>query len=325
MNSLSPIPRRRFLERCAASGLALSAAVALPQVLLAETPKRKLRLYLSPGSIGVQANQAEALRLAARHGFEAVEPDANYLAQLDGNSLDTLLAKLNGKDLTWGTAGLPVEFRRDDSTFEAGLRRLPAVARGLQRAGVKRVGTWVMPCHRTLTYLENFRQHTQRLREVAKVLGDHELRLGLEYVGTFTLLVSQKYPFIHTLAEMRDLVGAIGRDNVGVVLDSWHWWQADDTAAAIRALRASDVVSVDLNDAPTGVPKRQQRDGRRELPLATGVIDVGPLLNALNQIGYDGPMRAEPFNQALNKLDNDDACAATIASLKKAVALIHGA
>jgi sugar phosphate isomerase/epimerase len=53
------------------------------------------------------------------------------------------------------------------------------------------------------------------------------------------------------------------------------------------------------------------------------VIDVGPFLNALNQIGYDGPVRVEPFNQALNDLSNDEACAAAAASLKKAFALIQ--
>jgi predicted xylose isomerase-like sugar epimerase len=35
--------------------------------------------------------------------------------------------------------------------------------------------------------------------------------------------------------------------------------------------------------------------------------------------GYDGPMRAEPFNKALNDMDNDAACSATIAALKKAL------
>jgi len=58
------------------------------------------------------------------------------------------------------------------------------------------------------------------------------------------------------------------------------------------------------------------------LPCATGVIDLAAFLNALNQIGYDGPIRAEPFNQALNKMGKEDACAAAAASLKKAFALV---
>ena len=82
------------------------------------------------------------------------------------------------------------------------------------------------------------------------------------------------------------------------------------------------MVAVDLNDAPKGIPKDQQVDGRRELPCATGVIDVGAFLNALSRIGYDGPVRAEPFNEAVRQMTQDDACEAASRSLKKAFALI---
>ncbi|MCZ7637074.1 MAG: sugar phosphate isomerase/epimerase [Verrucomicrobia bacterium] len=77
-----------------------------------------------------------------------------------------------------------------------------------------------------------------------------------------------------------------------MVLDSWHWWQAGDTEADLLALTADDIVSVDLNDAPAGVAKDQQQDGKRELPAATGVIDVVTFLRALVRMGYAGPVRA---------------------------------
>ncbi len=59
-------------------------------------------------------------------------------------------------------------------------------------------------------------------------------------------------------------------------------------------------------------------DSRRELPAATGVIDVATFLRALVTIGYDGPVRAEPFNQPLNDLDDDAAVRATADALRKA-------
>jgi sugar phosphate isomerase/epimerase len=125
------------------------------------------------------------------------------------------------------------------------------------------------------------------------------------------------------MAETKELIAEIGTGNVGFVLDSWHWWTAGDTEADILSLQNQQVVAVDLNDAPAGIPKDQQIDGRRELPAASGVIDLGIFLNALNRIGYDGPVRAEPFNKALNDLDNEEACAATAGALKKAFGLIN--
>jgi sugar phosphate isomerase/epimerase len=63
-------------------------------------------------------------------------------------------------------------------------------------------------------------------------------------------------------------------------------------------------------------------DSHRELPLATGVIDAAGFLNALNQVGYDGPVAAEPSNPDLRKLPPEEALAKTADSMKKAFALI---
>jgi sugar phosphate isomerase/epimerase len=109
---------------------------------------------------------------------------------------------------------------------------------------------------------------------------------------------------------------------LGLVLDSWHWWHAGETAQDVLLLNASEVVAVDLNDALAGIPKDLQVDGQRELPCATGVIAVGPFLNALNQIGYDGPVRAEPFNQAVRQMTKDAACKAAAVALRQAFALV---
>ena len=317
------LSRREFVRRTAAVSLALGlGAATAPGAGAAEVKNRKMTIDLVCGSIGVSANQTEAIDLAARHGFESVGVDAHFIAGLAEEKLAELKQSMKSKGLVFGAAGLPVEFRRDQLRFEESLRALPSVAAGLQRAGLDRISTWLTPCSDDLTYLENFRQHASRLREVAKILKEHQVRLGLEYVGPKTAWSSRRYPFIHTMAEMKELIGEINTGNVGLQLDSWHWWNAGETAADILSLKGAEVIAIDLNDAPAGIPKERQVDNHRELPCATGVIDVAAFLNALNQIGYDGPVRAEPFNQAVNHLSKDDACAAAAASLKKAFALI---
>lgn len=318
MNQLN---RRQFIRQSMIASLAGSVIIA-DLSSAAEAKPRKMTLDLVCGNIGVSANQREAIELAARYGFESVGADGGFLASLSDQQVTELKSFMKAKGIVFGAAGLPVEFRRDEAHFREGMAGLPKFAAGLQRAGVDRVATWLMPCHDTLPYLQNLRQHTARLREVAQTLKKHGVRLGLEFVGPKTSWARQRYTFIHTLAEVKDLIAEINTGNVGFLLDSWHWWHAGDTAADLLALKGSDVVAVDLNDAPAGIPKDQQSDGRRELPCTTGVIDVSAFLKALNQIGYDGPVRAEPFNQALNKMTKEEACAATAAALKKAFAFI---
>ncbi len=312
--------RRRFIHTAA---LSTFVAVGSPLSAAAARTNRKMTIDLMWGAIGVSAKQPEAVELAARHGFESVGADGQYLASISAVQLAELQASMKARSLVFGAANLPVEFRQSDARLAEGLSALPAVASGLQRAGVKRVSTWLSPCDNRLTYLQNFKQHAVRLRKVAAILKQYELRLGLEYVGPRTSWTRGRYPFIHTMAEMKDLIAEIGTGNVGFLLDSWHWYHAGDTVSDLLSLGAEDIVAVDLNDAPAGVPKDQQVDNRRELPASTGVIDLGAFLNALNQIGYDGPVRSEPFNEAVNKMSKDEACAASAAALQKAFGLLR--
>ena len=314
--------RREFVQ--SAAGLAGVALVAGP--LGAETALAlKMQIALTPGSIGVNVkSQGELNDLAHRHRFQAVEPRADEIAAMSPDQLAALIADLKSKKLTWAAAGLTADFRKDEAAFRTGLGRLPKIAAGLKAAGVTRVGTWLSPSHGELTYRANYRLHVARLTEVARVLQDHGLRFGLEYVGTQLSMVGKKYPFVHTMGEARELIADLGLSNVGLVLDTWHWWTAGDTIADLRALTKADVVSVDLNDAPKDIAKAQQKDNERELPVATGVIDIAGFISALAAIGYDGPVRPEPFNKALNALDNDPACAAASAAMHRAMATVRG-
>jgi len=317
--------RREFLGTTAS--LAVLAATPGARVAAQATPSpastRLMRIALTPGSIGVTVKtQAELNDLAHRHRYEAVEPRGEELTAMSSDQLQATVADLKAKNLVWAAAGLPVDFRAGEETFRKGMAGLPRIAAGLERAGVTRVGTWLTPNSDTLTYRQHFDQTAGRLREIGTVLKDHGLRLGLEYVGTQRSLVSRRYPFVHTLAETRELIAAAGTGNLGLVLDTWHWWTAGDTTDEIRALANADVVSVDLNDAPAGIEKRDQRDNQRELPMATGEIDVAAFLAALQAIGYDGPVRPEPFNQAVNAMENDEACAVASAGLHKAMATL---
>jgi sugar phosphate isomerase/epimerase len=159
---------------------------------------------------------------------------------------------------------------------------------------------------------------------VASVLGDRGLRFGLEYVGPKTSWSAAIYPFVHTMAEARELIAEIGKDNVGLVLDSWHWYTAHETEADLLKLSNKDIVACDLNDAPAGIPVDQQIDSKRDLPATTGVIDLKAFLGALQKIGYDGPVRAEPFKAELRQMPKEQALGLTAESMRKAFALIGG-
>lgn len=289
--------------------------------MLAAQPA-KMSIQLSCGSIGVKADQRQAISYASQYGFQTVEADSGFLASLDRPVLSALLAEMKEKNVQWGSSGLSVDFRRDDETFRSGLVDLPRRASALRAAGVTRVGTWIAPTSDTLTFTENLKIHATRLRLVASVLEDQNCRLGLEYVGPKTSWSSRRYPFVHTMKETKELIAAIGKPNVGILLDSWHWFTAQESVDDLKTLRNSDIVSIDLNDAPAGIPVLEQIDSARALPCETGVIDMAAFLNTLNALGCDAPARCEPFSARLRALPPGQALQETAAAMKKAFSLI---
>lgn len=271
---------------------------------------------LSPGALGFDPGFPTVVDLATKFEFEAVDPDLRHLRTLSEEELAKLSDQLEDRGLRWGVAGVPVDLTAEATTFARQLAELEAHAATLAAAGVVRAGTWIRPMSDTLTYRRNFARWVERVALVDEVLAAAGIRFGLEYVGPKTFWSTERYPFVHTLAELRELLAAVGSPNVGVILDSFHWYTAGETADDIRQLSGDQVVSVDLNDAPAGLERDEQQDLSRMLPGATGVIDLASFVGALRDIGYAGPVKVEPFNADLRKLPVQDAVARTAEALR---------
>lgn len=316
------ISRRTFCRSAIAAAAAMHFAGPFAQ---ASQAKGKVKFYknLAPGHIGVRANQRQALEYAVKYGFDSISPNPGEFQNKSASEIREWIRLMKEKGVRYGAGGLPVEFRRDQERFKNDLAQLPKRARVLKQLGVTRVATWITPGHRQLTYRQNFDMLTKRFREVAKVLKDNDIRLGLEFVGPRTSRSRSRFAFICTHIEMMELVEAIGTGNVGLLLDSWHWYTAHGTVDELLELSNNDIVHVHVNDAPAGIDVDKQVDNRRALPATTGVINLKGFINAMVKIGYDGPVECEPFDQKLRDMDNDAALQKTIESLNRLWDLIE--
>jgi sugar phosphate isomerase/epimerase len=322
--------RRIFFKDAVKSSAAFVLPLSMPSRydhyndLSAVETGRKFSMSLNPFTIGVRTDisQRSLNMLALKYGFESVAVVTKDIMTQSAEQLETLVDGMKKAGLNWGVSGLTVEYRKDEDQFRKGLAELPAIAGVLKKIGANRMMTWVMSNHDRLNYLQNFRQMSVRLGEVASVLNEHNIRLGLEYVGPKSIWSANKFPYIHTMAETRELIAAIGQPNVGLHLDTAHWYASGETIADLLSLTNKDVVGCDLNDAIAGVGWEDQPGYKRELPAATSVIDTRGFLDALISIGFDGPVQAEPFNEQLNALDDEPAIKTTATALRKAFAMI---
>jgi len=273
---------------------------------------------LSPGAIGVQKPLAENIRLARIGGFQGVEVSMSEVSKLtEEKSLGYVKSLFEEEEIRPGGWWLPFDWRGDENAYEKGLAELDRLASLAAEIGCPRAFTFIMPFSDKRPFEENFKWHVSRLRPIARALSDNGCMLGLEFIGTESLRVNRKHVFIYDLNGMMNLCRALESENVGLLLDSWHWYASRGTIEDILRLKGRDVVYVHINDAPLNVPLDSLLDNVRCLPGETGVINLVGFLKALRNIGYDGPVTPEPFSEKVSRMSPEGAVKTTGEALRK--------
>jgi len=273
---------------------------------------------VNPGAIAVKGSFEETLKYARMGGFEGMDGGLTQTAQMaKEKGVDWIRGKYQEAGLRAGAMSLPQQWRAEEGPYKQMLAELPGMAKAAQQVGATGCVTWLTPASETLRFRENFRWHVERLRPVAKILKDHGLRIGLEFVGPRTKRENARYGFLYTMGGVLGLGEAIGTGNVGLLLDAWHWYNTLGTASDLESLTADDVVHVHINDAPANTPLEKQDDAVRALPGETGVIDLKTFLGCLKKMGYEGAVTPEPMSAKLRQMSSEQAAKTAGEALKR--------
>mgnify|MGYP001162225291 FL=1 len=269
---------------------------------------------LSPGAIGISADMKTGLILAKKFGFEGLDINIHEAKTMaDEQSIDEVKALWEGVKM--GAWSFPLTWNAPEDEYKGSLARLPDIAAFAAELGCYRTSIAIPPASNDKTYRENWDFHVTRFRSIGEILADHGHVLGLEFIGPRTSRAKAKHGFVYTMDGMRGLAAAIGTGNIGLLLDTWHWYTAQSTLSDLAHLHSEDVVYVHVNDAPSGIAVEDQIDNMRCLPAETGVIPLGEFFKILAEVGYDGPVAVEPFSQKLREMKPDKALQTTIDSL----------
>lgn len=254
------------------------------------------------GAIGVAAPTLDdSIHSAKAGGFAGLDFDVRKVHEVGP---DKSLEKFGNAGVSPQVFGVPFEWRASEDLWRNGLEELPKLAEAAKRIGCRRCATWIMPASNDLEFGPNLEFHVARLTPIAQILGDAGISFGLEFVGPKTLRSQFKHDFIYTAEGMLEMASKMG-PNVGLLLDSFHWFTSGGDQATLSNLTRDQIVYVHINDAVEGRSRDEQIDGDRRLPGATGVIDLVGFLRGLNHLGYLGPIACEPFYSGLQDLSTD--------------------
>ena len=272
----------------------------------------------SPGPLGINVPFSEAVQLAVRYGFGGLDVSIAELQQIAAaQGVDAIGEQMARNGLQFGIWTFPFPYRADEDSWRQGLAGLPAQAELAGSLGAVRTSTFIAPADDERPWEENYEFHLVRLRPVAQILADHGIRFGLEWVGPKTLRDEKKFDFIHTMKGAQQLAADLGTGEVGLLVDIFHLFTSHTDVAEVRNLTNEQVVNVHVNDAVAGRSAHEQIDFERTLPAETGLTDIAGVQQALDPIGYDGPVTVEPFNQRIRDLAPADAAQAAASSLQR--------
>ena len=261
---------------------------------------------MDPKVIGIRLPIEQCIGLAKASAFEGIDISIGEVVRIaHQRGIDYIKQLFKRAGLRVGGWEWFNGLERDESTYQEAIRALPEQAKMAKEIGATRVRNWILPFSDEFGFKDNFELHVKRYRTAAKLLKDQDLRLALEFVGTKTMRANHKYEFIWTMGQLVQLIDAIGAGNIGILLDSWHWYTSGGTVDELNRLTNDLVLYVHVNDAPTGVQVDEQDDNTRLLPGMTGVIKIVEFLTSLRTIGYDGPVTPEPLNKEWDATPSD--------------------
>ena len=264
------------------------------------------------------------LPLAEKHGFDSIAFPMWELKTVEQAKEAT--RKLADISLEWGMMHMDIDIMREcpDEVFDSDLERVKGQMDRAQAAGVTMYYNHVWPGSNERDWDANFEWCVNRITRVYQAAADHGLKIGLEFLGPKPLHDSFKYPFIRNLKDILSLADTVSSE-VGVLLDTYHWYTSGTTLEELDLLGSGDrVVGMHLNDGWKGRSRDEQQDLERELPLKTGVIDSVAVIKKMKELGYKRTVTVEPFEPAATRLKAmplDDALKTVADSMKKVFSL----
>jgi sugar phosphate isomerase/epimerase len=145
------------------------------------------------------------------------------------------------------------------------------------------------------------------LKQAAQWAAAFNVRLALEFRGNST--------FCSSLDTALSLIAHCGEPNVGVNFDVFHYYTGPSKFEDLSLLTGENLAFVQLCDL-AGVPRELASDADRILP-GEGDFRLGPIVQRLRELGYDGWVSVELMNPTLWKVKPSQVAELSLAALQR--------
>jgi len=241
------------------------------------------------------------LELCEKHGYEQIEIRTmdKLKDYLETHTIEDLATYFKTHRIKPYAFNALVFFNNRD---EAGYAEIKAELQYMcevgQKIGCKNIVVVPLVGTDKFTKTEIKESSVKVLNELADIAAKYDIRLAIEFVG-------HPQCTINTFGQAYDIVQAVNRDNVGLVLDCFHFHAMGSRIEDLQKADGSKIFVLhidDTEDFPIGILTDVDR-----LWPGEGAIDLDLILKTLKDIGYSDMVSVELFRPEYYELPIEDA------------------
>jgi len=267
------------------------------------------------GATTMKADLETDIRAAAAAGYDLVELRSNklydYLETKTVDDLKALLAETGIGVLSINTLE-HITWRSDEdyAAIKEECAKLSEISQAIGCPYVLSVPGALRQGPKTDE--ETIEESVRVLNELADIAESYGIKLGFEFLGEAGNSVT-------TLDLGSKIVELVGRESVGNVIDTYHFYAGSSSFDALENLDPAKLFIFHINGAED-LPKDQLNDSKRLYP-GEGILPIGEMKAILDKIGYDGPASVEIFRPEYWEQDPFEVAVKAKAAAERALGL----
>lgn len=284
---------------------------------------KPLHTLTSIATTALEGDLTDKLTLIARAGFKGVDI---HIADIENSRLD--IRQIKERLDTLGLAPVCLQPLQDFTGVGDYSEQSERLAYFFSIMEVLETDLLLMTSTSTAKANPNLQRHKADLYAAAELAQARQKRIGYEALAWGHT--------IYSYWQAWEVIKELNHPSLGLVIDSFHLLSRNDSLNHFHHIPADRLFMIHLADAPNrdvflgqchdDVCKQQLADwsqhGRR-LP-GLGEFKLGPLYEALFEIGYQGPVSLEIFRDRHRKGTSEEWLQAAFNSLQDSSHAIHG-
>ncbi|MEJ6120480.1 sugar phosphate isomerase/epimerase [Vibrio sp. 2-Bac 85] len=268
------------------------------------------------GMCSLHNNIVSDIRLAKETGYQGLEIHTEKLWRYINSGLSSadLKAKLDNAGILPSAIDIigSVEVA-DKATQQSVFKQVETLCQFASEIGAPTIQVNSFEGLNGLSVEDNIKITAQNIAHIADIGKEHNIRFQFEGAAWTPIAKLDDYHRLHD---------AVGRDNFGFVLDTWHLWSCRGaTLEQVAKVDKELIYNIHISDGLRPAENQPWVDEKelRGCLIGEGEIPLQEWIDAIQSTGYDGFYSGEFLNDQLWEGDHYETAEKMLSGMKKLV------